>query len=541
MGFGTDLGASIPAAPTMGTASDPQMQSFSTEMAQTNTALARAQQVASVPQAVGHNMTMPTSLMPRNNAAPQAAMNTTPAVGKHNAKMRGIGNAITGVLNAVSAVGTAIDNQKSLKVADATQKLFSFQNSIDEASQIQKPEGSSDPKEWENYFQAQKTIETNKQKMEELLSDKTIHSALEKASVIDHTDPKSQDTPEHKGFFQGKKAFEEQKALAQQRAEAARVAAGKPSTPSTPRADNFGRNQPTSYGANPQAVARVQQLQAQQQNIIAQQKNYAEMVKSQLQYAGRMDPEILRSATEAYKITQTRLLEFDKLAQEHKNRLGEENYSAQMKVWVEKQNQYTHDTDPEKIKNDLEAASKAHSTFLSDNAAKSVAILKQIKGTSDQGIIKELRGQYDQLQKSTTDADQIFSFAKTSAAKLAGVQLDALQLPDTSVGGTSSGNQSSSPATDGKPSGGNPSSPDVNPYTGKPFADNVPVSVRLAVKGKHAIGASPEVAEELLHGTESAFQHAAHATINEPKELLDSASKIYSDWTSQVQGLSAPQ
>ena len=119
--------------------------------------LEKAQKVASIPSAVGHNMTMPGSLAPRNNAAPQAQMNHSPVVGKHNAKMQGMGNAFTGVMNAVSSVATAEDNKKSKQVADATTKLMELQSSIDQAGQIQK----DDP----GYTAAQLRIQQSKIQM----------------------------------------------------------------------------------------------------------------------------------------------------------------------------------------------------------------------------------------------------------------------------------------------------------------------------------------------------------------------------------------
>ena len=248
--FGSNLGAAIPSAAPAG--GGDMLTPLAGAMQQNAAALGEAYKEVSIPQATGHQMGVPSSLMPRNNQAPQAAMNNSPVVGKHNAKMRGVGNAVTGVLNAISAVGTQLDNQKSMKVADATQKLMTLQNSIDQATQITPDAGA------QAYAKAQLDIQRAKMSQQKILEDKSIHSALEKASVIDHTDPKKQDTPEHRGFFQGKAAFE-----AQQK-KAAEAKAGSTPESKTPLADQFSASQPKTYGPNPMAQAKVQHLEAEQ-------------------------------------------------------------------------------------------------------------------------------------------------------------------------------------------------------------------------------------------------------------------------------------
>lgn len=199
---------------------------------------------AATPIPGGHSNAIPNRLQPNQSGFTPAPLNHNPApVGKGNARGQGIGNAITGVLNAVTGVTIAESNKKQLQVATDYQTLLTSQNAVDQAKQIL----TNDP----NNQAAKDAIDHNKKIMDGILSDPKTRQAIAKGTKIDFTDPKANETPDHKAVQQGQEMAKK----------------------SLSYADQFAAGTPQTMSPNVQAQAQYAQAQA-------EQKTQAEMTKT---------------------------------------------------------------------------------------------------------------------------------------------------------------------------------------------------------------------------------------------------------------------
>ena len=164
-----------------------------------NEQTAAAAKEAATPIAGGHSQNIPTSL--QHQAPMQAGMaplNNSPVVGKGNAKARGIGNAITGGLNAISGIVTAEANKKQAKVADAASIVFEAQKNIDDAqAQLR-----IDP----NNQAAKDIIKQNQDRMSHL--DPKMQKAILKGMQVDYTNPQKNKTSDHEAVAKAKADFQ---------------------------------------------------------------------------------------------------------------------------------------------------------------------------------------------------------------------------------------------------------------------------------------------------------------------------------------------
>jgi hypothetical protein len=206
---------------------------------------------ATIPVLGGHSQTVPSSLQHQPPAqAGQAAMDYRPVVGKGNARAQGIGNAITGALNAVSSIVTAEGNKKQAKVADAAGIVFEAQKNIDEATAQLK----IDP----NNQAAKDTIAQNQARMQHL--DPKMQKAILKGLQVDYTDPQKNKTSDHLAVAKAKEDF--------QKKFADRVASG----------------MPQGMAPNQQAIAKVQYMQqANQQAAKLQQSIRPALIRASAQ------------------------------------------------------------------------------------------------------------------------------------------------------------------------------------------------------------------------------------------------------------------
>lgn len=161
---------------------------------------------AATPIAGGHSAQMPPSLMYQPKEWQDTPMDRREVVGAGNARARGIGNAITGLLNTVGRYETNHENKKKLQIATDTQTLLTSQAAIDQANQILK----NDPKNAE----AKAAIEHNQKIMDGILSDDKTRKEIAKGFHIDFTNPQANNTIPHQGVAQGremaKKSYSQQ-------------------------------------------------------------------------------------------------------------------------------------------------------------------------------------------------------------------------------------------------------------------------------------------------------------------------------------------
>ena len=253
-GLGAISGSALAGAATVpGAASTPSqsslyMDSLAKTFTENQAKLQEATRQASIPISGGHQAQMPLSLMPQNNQAPYAPLDHRQVVGKHNAKMQGIGNAITGTTNLIAAFKTAEDNKKSKEVASSVQTLMTAQQAMDQAKQVM--------------TQAQQTLQTdpnNAAAKEALEHNTTVANgildgphgkAIMKGFDVNYTDPSQNKTPEH-GMVQ--KAI----ALFKQKQQGSSGGAN---------LENFQKATPTTLAPNVAAQQRVTELKEQQKS-----------------------------------------------------------------------------------------------------------------------------------------------------------------------------------------------------------------------------------------------------------------------------------
>lgn len=280
-GFGVGIGggASIPGPSGMG-ANPASIIDELTKGAGDRMALAAA---AATPIPGGHVLQTPASLAPQAPSVYKPTQSSTGAVvGRHNAKVRGIGATITGALNAIGEVTTAEGNKKKLQLATDTQSLLTAQAGVDQAQEILK-QNPNDP-------DASKQLEHNKKVMAGLLSDDKFAKAVGKGFHIDFTDPKKNDSPEHAGVAQGIQMHKTAEQLKEDK-DAAGVS----------RAGQFSGGVPQQSMQNPQAIARYQEAQLQQKASAETLKALSPIIAAQTRAGAQLGAAQIREQGEAFK------------------------------------------------------------------------------------------------------------------------------------------------------------------------------------------------------------------------------------------------
>lgn len=241
------------------------------------------------PVPVGHQLSMPSSMTAPIPQFQNAPMNNKQVIGKGNARAQGIGNAVTGVLNAIGSVTTAKAQQKQRQIAGVTTRLLQAQQAVDQATLTLK----DDP----NNADAKEAVQKNKQVMNDILADDKMRKAIEKGFDISFTDPSKNKTEEHAAV---------QKGIADAKKEA--------QTPSY--ADQFGSKMPTQMGVNPMAAQRLQILMQQNQ---AMQKMAATMLPKILTAQNSMErTKYIQSMTNMRQM-QSQIFDMYKVQQQFQN------------------------------------------------------------------------------------------------------------------------------------------------------------------------------------------------------------------------------
>lgn len=253
-------------------------------LAKNQEALNKAAMEASTPVAGNVPTAIPSNLQGRQRVPQVGELDHREVVGAGNARAQGIGNSVIGVMNAVNRISAAHENKKSLEIADATQQLMELQQGINEAKLVTPEQGA------ETYATAQKVIQANTQRQQTILSDNTIRKAIQKGMKIDFTDPKENNTPEHKGVLWGRRKAEE--------AEKQRQLQKDPLA----YAKKFQEGQPKGMVPNTPAIQRYQMLAEQQKNLVNMQRAMAPVLSAAIRAGAYLKgKEIGEIATNARK------------------------------------------------------------------------------------------------------------------------------------------------------------------------------------------------------------------------------------------------
>lgn len=206
-----------------------------------------------------------TPITPSGNAP----MDQRPVVGKHNAKMQGIGNAFIGASNALSNVITKEAQVKQGNIRDAAQKVITAQQAIDEAQTQHDMLTQSGDTAGAAKFQS--VIDENTKARDAIFADPKMRKALAKGFDFNYVDPSENKTDEHAAVQQAlanAKTAQERKVAIQQLRQQQNATAGSAAGAA------FAKAQPRGLAANTQAQAKVQMAMAQQKIQAQVAKDY---------------------------------------------------------------------------------------------------------------------------------------------------------------------------------------------------------------------------------------------------------------------------
>ena len=214
---------------------------------------------AITPIAGPHAMQLPSSMTTPVTPHQDASYDERRVVGAGNARARGIGNSITGVMNALGRVVTAESEVKQGHIRDAATKVITAQQAMDEAQQIHDQAVASG--DAETASKMMQTIEQNKAVRDGVFADPKLRKSLVKGFDISYTDPASNKTEEHQAVMQ---AMKQAKTMQEKRAAIAALRQKQNQTAGTAAGEAFAKSQPQGLSQNTAAIQKLQIAQASQ-------------------------------------------------------------------------------------------------------------------------------------------------------------------------------------------------------------------------------------------------------------------------------------
>jgi hypothetical protein len=419
-------------------------------------------EAAATPTAAGHQFQAPLSLqtpVPGFRQQPMMPTGTRAGVyGKHNARMRGIANALTGVMNAVGEIGTAEAQVKQKSLAMNVQRLTESQQNIDQARQLlQNPNLTPDQKAI-----IQNNLDKNLAVREEVLKDKSTRNVIEKGSKISFTDPSQNKTKDHADLKQALESY----------------------------GDQFEKQLPQQLGENKQAVAALEAAKEQQKQQQEAAKEAVKIVQAQYQYSGRVDSAMITRAgalaTEQLRIKGDLLVESQKAA----DSMEALKYHRETQLLLERAREAaankSNALDAFKIFNEVTDKYTARMAELAKQDTEISTKLASTKGLTPE-LAQELRGQQQSVQRLRDLTGRQYDVSKSvlaTALNLDPMKLDELanppEIPGVGKGGLS---PDATKPTDTRTGGGSSSLLSTNPYTGKAYDKSVPTIDRAIVGG----------------------------------------------------------
>lgn len=263
-----------------------------------------------------HAAQVPSSLQTPVGPAQQQPFDRRPVVGRHNAKMQGIGNAITGVTNGLGAVVTAEAQTKQNTLRDHATKAIMAQQAIDEATQAH--EAALANNDAAAASKAQEQILKNKDVLAGVFADPKIRKGLVKGFDISYTDPESNKTPEHdavKAAMAQAKTMQEKRQIMKAQQEKQNAASGQAA------AEAFSKQLPQGMTANVQAQQQLATAQAQQKINQETLKDYMQFKASVYRSDRTVDAASLRQMGSAMLEQQRLATAQDRVAQQFQNAL----------------------------------------------------------------------------------------------------------------------------------------------------------------------------------------------------------------------------
>lgn len=456
-------------------------------------------QRAFTPVVAGHSMQLPTSLQRESLPFQPAPMDHREVVGAGNARGQGIGNAITGVANALGSFVSAQAKIKHDQLRDAATKVITAQSSIDEAQKAyDEAKTSGDTASMEV---AQKELLKNTKTRDDTFADPKLSKALQKGFNISYTDPSANKTEEHaavQAAMKQAKTIQEKKEIVRQQQAKQNQARG------AAMGEAFAKSQPTQMGPNLQAQAR---LAAQQE----QQKQRVESVKALIPYLTEMkkagteiSKELIveRSASRVAAIDAQGKL--DAVLAKNKQEGINNAASLELERLRGAEARLTASAtagDPRTIMKDFEATSDQYLKHLEANQTERTTLNKELDtGSLSQSRQQEIRAQLRKIDDQDTTARSSFEMARNFAASQAGVKVQEMPVPTPHVGDGVNATSGAAKSTDSGHSS------NINPFTGQSFGRDTSSVERALIK--------------VIHGGESIYKEATTDKDPEDKGIV---------------------
>ena len=393
-------------------------------------------------------------------------LNQQPVVGAGNARARGIGNAITGAMNAVGSFVNARAQTLQDQHAQSVSRFLQAQYGADQARQIQK----GDP----GYEEAQKTIAQNEALQKKMLEDPKFAKVLEKGMNISLTDPSKNKTPEHQSFMQGMLHFRKQQAQAGQ------------TPPNTAQMlQRFGEQMPKQLAPNQMAIQQLQMKLQQDAAKLAVGKEMREYMQKKMEVEGRVDVAKL-SAFKEFSIANFNAQKEDYQRQMRAQDAEKlENLRKDNDLWLERSKQALDLSNPMKAFQFVDDSVKQLTDFSSKLNTDKIADQKELDTLlkdpkKNQGRIQEVRNEMDQIDRSQKATKSLYDMRSNFAKSQWGLNIPEFPAPP-SVGAGEKVPAASSEDKDVEFDPASVTDPNLNPFTNKPWDPGLSEPERLAI------------------------------------------------------------
>jgi hypothetical protein len=436
---------------------------------------------ASMPIAGSHVAGVPSSLTTPIAPHQNMPFNNSEVVGRHNAKMRGIGNAITGVTNALGTVVNKEAQQKQGQIKDAATKVIMAQQGIDEAKQaLEAAHASGDTA---GVQKATQLIQQNQQARDAIFADPKMRKALVKGFNISYTDPQSNKTEDHeavKAAMAQAKTFQEKKEAAQQARQKYNEQQGAGAGAA------FEKSAPQGMQPNVQAQQQLAAVQQERKDAIETFKAMGPIYAEQLRAQGNITVESMRSATDLRKAAIDVAAKLDEQILKNKQ-AGADNAAARSLEAMRNANarslELLKQGNPIEVLKSFNDAQKNYETSITENQKSRQALNNELDKASSSRAL-ELRRQLQDIDAKDEQAKNAFTLNRNVIAKGLNVSVDdpRLQIPTVHVG---EGVQNGASAAG---TGAESVSADNDPRTGKPWKSSVSATDRLLIKGYYGAG-----------------------------------------------------
>lgn len=455
--------------------------------------------------------------LPSSMTRPIASATDSPNQGRPTNKGQAMADMIRSAGDAVSKVITAEKQHKQNQLIDSATKLFTSQQSVNEAQQAYdaaKASGNTQAMEV-----AKTALDKSQSAVDQITSDPKTRKALAKGLHLNYIDPSENKSEEHDAV---KNAMENAKTLQEKKAAAQQVQQQRSQQGSQNFQKAFQTSQPTTLGPNTAAQSQLAAVQAQRKELMdtlkvvlpEQIRGDVERTKEEHADARRVAEDnaaLSRTIQESNTKLHVQAMEDARSGRENASRMAVASMQEHTALALKSMEQQ----DPMKAIAALQTGGKDYQNAIAENAKTRQALGEELDG---KGGVKpsparaaEIRSFINRTYVTDNEAKSLFDGTRTAIAKGMGIKLTdpQLQVPTVQVGdGATSGARSKQQQQP---------SPDIDPRTGQPFAAQHNAVSRALVKGVYgtkalgsniatAAGQAVDATGAAIQGTDTAVQ-----------------------------------